>query len=281
MRSTTIVVSVFLLLGRASSLRMGAMPLSVQSAGASQSTSAALISRRGLLAAGGALSAFSAFCPSVAHADDKQRVVIFGGSGYVGAYASQMLLKEGVEVISVSRKSPEDQAEKVKAILGSSLAVNYEQLDASSSDLAQVLKGASAVISCVGIAPGGANQRDGNGLVNAKIADAAKAAGVEKFVYLGVASELSNGPIKFIFGDYVKGKAEAEAAVKKDFGSAALVIKPGIIAGAPPGEIRPPGPPGMTPVAVQAVASAVVAGALGQKSGFIDGNDAITAAVSP
>ena len=38
-------------------------------------------------------------------------------------------------------------------------------------------------------------------------------------MYLGVASELANGPIKFIFGDYVKGKAEAEAAVAKDFGT--------------------------------------------------------------
>jgi hypothetical protein len=34
-----------------------------------------------------------------------------------------------------------------------------------------------------------------------------------------VASELANGPIKFVFGDYVKGKAEAEAAVTNDFGT--------------------------------------------------------------
>ena len=120
-----------------------------------------------------------------------------------------------------------------------------------------------------------------------------QAAGIGRFVYLGVASELANGPIKFIFGDYVKGKAEAEAAVTKDFGTttsmahaqhihthgtcsahalhmhctctahalhmlvltggtlstryllsplpgaAALVLKPGIIGGAPPGETDP------------------------------------------
>ena len=41
--------------------------------------------------------------------------------------------------------------------------------------LTGVLAGATAVISCVGIAPGGANQRAGNGAVNARIADAAKA----------------------------------------------------------------------------------------------------------
>lgn len=145
--------------------------------------------------------------------------------------------------------------------------------------MGSVVTGASAVISCIGIAPGGANMKDGNGLVNVRIADASKAAGVPKLVYLGLASELANSPIKFVFGDYVKGKAEAEAAVAKDYGAdAALVIKPGIIAGGPPGEVRPPGPPGMTPVPVEAVARAAVAGALGDKVGKVDGNAAIVAA---
>ena len=63
----------------------------------------------------------------------------------------------------------------------------------------------------------------------------------------------------------------------KAFGGSALVLEPGIIAGAPPGEIRPPGPPGMSPVSVEAVAKAAVAGALGLKSGKVDGNDAIAA----
>ena len=44
-----------------------------------------------------------------------------------------------------------------------------------------------------------------------------------------------------------------------------------------PGEIRPPGPPGMAPVSVEAVAAAAVAGALGKKSGSVDGNAAIAA----
>lgn len=218
--------------------------------------------------------AFVSTSPAVAATD---KVVIFGGSGYVGAHAAQMLLGQGAEVVSVSRKSAADQADKVKAILGTGLKLDYVSLDASTADLTSVLSGATAVISCVGIAPGGANQRAGNGAVNVRIADAAKAAGIGRFVYLGVASELANGPIKFVFGDYVKGKAEAEAAVTNDFGAAALVLKPGIIGGAPPGEIRPPGPPGMAPVSVEAVAAAAVAGALGKKSGSVDGNAAIAA----
>ena len=215
-----------------------------------------------------------------ASAADKPKVVVFGGSGYVGAYAAQMLYGKGASVVSVSRKSPAEQAEKVTAILGTPLPVQYVQLDAISGDLSSVMGGASAVISCVGIAPGGTNMRDGNGLANVRIASAAKAAGVGKFVYLGLASELAASPIKFVFGDYVKGKAEAEAAVGTSFGAEALVIKPGIIAGGPPGEVRPPGPPGMTPVPVEAVARAAVSGALGDTVGKLDGNMAIVTAAA-
>jgi len=228
-----------------------------------------------------AAAALSAVAVPAVHAESKGKVVVFGGAGYVGAYASQLLVQQGYSVVSVSRKTPAEQAEKVKAILGVALpGVDYRSLDASSAELSGVLQGASAAISCVGIAPGGSNMRNGNGAVNVRIADAVKAAGIGRFVYVGVASELANSPAKFVLGDYFKGKAEAEAAVAKDFGDAALVIKPAIIAGGPPGEIRPPGPPGLTPVAVEAVAKAAVAGALGQKSGKIDGNDAITKAAA-
>ena len=264
-----------------------------------------LFDRRSVVSLAPAAALYASLPGRAANAADGAKIVVVGGAGYVGAYVDQLLLKEGCTVVSVSRSTAAEQAEKVKKILGSSLAgVEFLSLDASTADLSGAFKGASAVISCVGVAPGGANQRAGNGrrfqpptrsgrcdrigsrvcaplrtgAVNVRIADAAKAAGVDKFVYLGVASELANGPAKFLLGDYLKGKAEAEAAVFKDYGESALVIKPGIIAGAPPGEIRPPGPPGMTAVSAEAVARAAVAGALGKKTGKIDGNDAIIAA---
>jgi len=208
-----------------------------------------------------------------------KRVVVFGGSGYVGSYVDQLLLSQGYKVVSVSRSSVSDQADKIAKILGKPLvgSIEYVSLDASTDDLGSVLKDASVVVSCVGVAPGGKNQRSGNGAVNVRLADASKASGsCKRFVYVSVASELANGPAKFLLGDYLKGKAEAEAAVIKDFGSSdSLVVKPAIIAGGPPGELRPPGPPGVKPAAVEDVAKAVVAGALGQKSGVVDGNVAI------
>lgn len=56
-------------------------------------------------------------------------------------------------------------------------------------------------MSCVGISPGSKDQRDGNGLVNTRIAKAAKTAGVPKLIYIGVSSALANGPAKFLLGD--------------------------------------------------------------------------------
>lgn len=240
------------------------------------------LNRRSVLSLAGralpsAAVAFS-FSSRANSADGKPKVVVLGGAGYVGAYVDRLLLQEACDVVSVSRSSPAAQADKVKLLLGSDLPIEYKSLDASVADLSGVMAGASAVISLVGIAPGGPNQRDGNGLVNIRIADAAKAAGVGRFVYVGVASDLANGPAKFLFGDYIKGKAEAEAAITKIFGSSALVVKPVIISGGPPGELRPPGPPGVTPVPVEAVAKVVVAGALGNLSGKIDGNGAIVSA---
>ena len=73
--------------------------------------------------------------------------------------------------------------------------------------------------------------------------------------------------------------APKSAAIAADFGAEkSLVLRPAILAGGPPGETRPPGPPGFAAVSVDAVASAAVAGALGKRSGVLDGAAGINAA---
>ena len=154
------------------------------------------------------------FFSQPALAQEKGKIVVFGGSGYVGSHVDQLLAKDGYQVVSVSRSSPSDQATKVQNILGTVPPnVEFMSLDANKDDLSSVLQGANAVVSCVGALPGSPNQRDGNGAVNRKIANASKAAGIQRFVYISVASDLANGPAKFLLGDYFKGKAEAESAV--------------------------------------------------------------------
>ena len=239
------------------------------------------VDRRSALAGFGALS----LAPVAASAADKkkggkQKVVVLGGSGYVGAHVAALLAAEGCDVVAASRASADAQAARAKQMLGGAAlppTVSFATVDASADDLAALLAGASAVVSCVGVVPGGKNQLNGNGAVNVRIADAAKAAGVPSFVYVSVASAISNGPGKLLFGDYVKGKAQAEAAVSRDFGASSLIIRPAIILGGPPG---PPGPPGIPPVTVDAVAKTAAAGALGRKFGVLDGANEIVAAAA-
>jgi len=224
-----------------------------------------------------AVTAWTRAAPEVQAAGGK-KVVVFGGAGFVGSRVTNLLIKEGYEVTSVSRSSRTDQTGRVKKFVGTSLeSANYVSLDASKDDLKAdgLLDGADAVISCIGIVPGGENQLAGNGAVNVRIAQASKAAGVPRFVYISVASALSDGPGKFIFGDYMKGKAQAEAAALENFGSAnSLIIKPAVIEG-PGAPAGPPAPPWIRSVNVDAVAKAAVAGALGRQSGILDGTDAI------
>lgn len=138
-------------------------------------------------------------------AGDKGKVVVLGGAGWVGSHVSANLSAKGYKVISISRSSPDLQVERTKSILGKVISdVEYKSLDAGTAsvdELASVMKDSLAVVSCVGISPGSQNQKDGNGLVNTRIAKAAKAARVPKIIYIGVASSLANGPAKFLLGD--------------------------------------------------------------------------------
>ena len=185
-------------------------------------------------------------------------------------------------MVSVSRSSPADQAFKVKANTGSlPTGLTFVQADAATDDLVKIFKGCDAVINCCGVAPGSSDQLDGNGQVNVRVADAAKAAGVPRFVYIGVASDMgvTSGPAKIALGDYFKGKAIAEAATLDDFSAtSSLIVKPAAVKGGPKGESRPPSPPGVAPVTPRTLAKVAVAGALGFQSGVVDGARAIDSA---
>ena len=242
------------------------------------------LDRRSLLGA----AAASVLAPRAASAAGSapSKVVVLGGAGYVGSHVAAQLLDAGVgQVVIASRSSPQAQADRVAANLGwlvggSKLSkLSFVQVDAASGNLGPLLAGAGSVVSCVGVLPGSPTQREGNGAVNVRIADAAKAAGVGRFVYVSVDQQLASSPAKFVLGGYFAGKAEAEAAIAADFGAEkSLVLRPAILAGGPPGETRPPGPPGFAAVSVDAVASAAVAGALGKRSGVLDGAAGINAA---
>ena len=78
--------------------------------------SGTLISRRSLLVVAPSVAAAVAR-PQEALAAGK-KVVVLGGAGYVGSHVAQLLAKEGVQVVSVSRSSAAEQQARTTSVLG-------------------------------------------------------------------------------------------------------------------------------------------------------------------
>lgn len=231
------------------------------------------------------------------------RVVVLGGTGFVGSRVVEALVARGAQVVSISRRGgPGDLASKPW-----SSKVEWVAGDLTGEDLSGVMKGASAVISCIGVI-GGSDEYmlAGNGEANVKAVSEAKAAGVPKFVYVSVASIVADNVDGIALKGYFEGKRQAEAAITAAFPDSSVIVKPSFIYGGDAFVLAPPrvpagygsaiegllssGPikglagvsPGLIaltlapPVSVQSVANAAVAGALGDvPPGKIDGTQAI------
>jgi uncharacterized protein YbjT (DUF2867 family) len=212
-----------------------------------------------------------------------------------------ILSKAGADVFSVSKSG------------GGPGGVALDLADpASAGALAEALQGVDAVVSCVGFNPFGGDEamsRAVNGDANATAAATAAEAGVKRFVYVSVASIVRDvvGDANLMTG-YFEGKKIAESAVANAFAETdALVVKPSFVYGGdafsanPPrvtqqyGEVltkllgsglvkgiadKMPGAIALTlaePVAVDTLARACAAGAVGAAEGVADGTDAIQA----
>lgn len=241
-----------------------------------------------------------------ADATATKKVVVLGGSGFVGSRVVDRLASAGVaEVTSISKSGA--------AVPGASSSVAIDLAAAAASEaLAAAFEGADAVVSCVGCIGGSdEDMRAGNGDANATAIDAAKTAGVPKFVYVSVASIVPDvvGATPLMRG-YFEGKAAAEAALMSAYPdvSSRLVVKPSFIYGGDEFSVNPPrvtkqygdqlvkllgsglvksiaekapGAIALTlaePVSVDDVAAAACAGALGRATtSECDGTDAIKA----
>ena len=228
-----------------------------------------------------------------------QKIAVLGGTGFVGSRVVDILSQAGADVFSVSKSG------------GGPNGVALDLSDpASAGALAEALQGVDAVVSCVGFNPFGGDEamsRAVNGDANAAAAKTAAKAGVKRFVYVSVASIVPEviGGANLMTG-YFEGKTLAESAVSDAFAETnSLVVKPSFVYGGdafsanPPrvtqqyGEMltkilgsgfvksvadKMPGPIALTlaePVAVDEVARACAAGAIGVADGVADGTDAI------
>lgn len=157
----------------------------------------------------------------------EQRVItILGGTGFLGRYVVRRLAKDGFRLRVVSR-NPNDSLELITAGHVGQIALLAGDINDPKS-YAQALKGSYAVINLVGILfdRGKQNFTNIHSLGAEKLAIAAKAAGVQRFIQisaLGVENEAGS--------NYARSKFLGEKAVLRAFPDA-TIIRPSIIFGA-------------------------------------------------
>lgn len=158
-------------------------------------------------------------------ATGKPRIVVFGGNGFIGSEISRAAVQRGCEVISVSRKG-----KPLGEVKGDLRAVNWVKGDVfdAKDEWTKELKGATAVISCIGGFGNNAQMLKINGTANETLVQLAKDNGVDRFVYV---SAFPFTFMKYVIPGYMTGKQHAEHAVERRFGDKGVVLRPGFVYG--------------------------------------------------
>lgn len=160
-----------------------------------------------------------------------RRVLVVGGSGFVGTRVLRSALSQGLSVASLSRLGAPESAANDPRLAN----VEWLKGDAlqSSESIREAVAGCDAVISCLGAFGSNDYMHKINGAANAALASIAKEQNVDRFVYVS-ASEIrpvSRAMAAAGYEGYYAGKLQAESAVEHHFGSAGLILRPGPIYG--------------------------------------------------
>ena len=150
-----------------------------------------------------------------------QLVTVFGGSGFLGRYVVQALLKSGARVRIAARDPRGALYLKTQGGLGQTqfVAADIRKTDT----VARALAGSYGVVNLVGILKGDFQAFHVDGARN--VAEAAAAAGVKALVQV---SAIGADPLSP--SAYGKSKGEGEAAVRAAF-AAATILRPSIVFG--------------------------------------------------
>ncbi|XP_060207681.1 uncharacterized protein At1g32220, chloroplastic-like isoform X2 [Lycium barbarum] len=152
-----------------------------------------------------------------------ERIVVLGGSGFVGSAICKAAVSEGIEVISLSRSGRPSYSgswvDQVTWITGDVFYANWDE----------VLVGATAVVSSLGGFGSDEQMQRINGEANVVAVDAAKEYGTPKFIFISVHDY--NLPSFLLQSGYFTGKRKAESEVCSKFPNSGVVLRPGFIYG--------------------------------------------------
>ncbi|EFJ48658.1 hypothetical protein VOLCADRAFT_60325, partial [Volvox carteri f. nagariensis] len=154
------------------------------------------------------------------------KLLVFGGRGFVGSNVCKEAVGTGLSVLGVSRSGTpplvrEPWVDAVEWVRGNAL---------EPQTFARHLEGADAVVSCIGGFGTNEEMLKVNGAANVSLIEAARAAGVKRFVF--ISAHIPNIPlIDAVLGGYIRGKQAAEESLRIQFPSTGVVLRPGVIYG--------------------------------------------------
>lgn len=153
----------------------------------------------------------------------QQKMVVFGGAGFIGRHVVQALAAQGYQVIVPTRDVTSAQFLKVSGAVGQVVPVAW-----GGGDCAPLLRGATGVVNLIGILfeRGRNNFEAIHAALPRRIAQAAQAAGVRAFVHISAIGADASSPAA-----YARSKARGEAGVREIF-PAATILRPSVLFGA-------------------------------------------------
>ncbi|KAK8938676.1 hypothetical protein KSP39_PZI011365 [Platanthera zijinensis] len=152
-----------------------------------------------------------------------ERIVVLGGTGFVGSAICKAAVSKGIEVVSLSRSGRPSYTDSwIDQVTWMAGDVFYARWD-------EVLVGATAVISTLGGFGNEEQMKKINGEANILAVDAAKDYGVPKFVLISVHDY--NLPSFLLSSGYFTGKRKAESEVLSKYPSSGVVLRPAFIYG--------------------------------------------------
>ncbi|MBI1326965.1 MAG: NAD(P)H-binding protein [Alphaproteobacteria bacterium] len=151
-------------------------------------------------------------------------ICVFGGTGFVGRYIVQALARAGYRIKVVTRHAEKAYFLRTYGVVGQ--VVPFEADYTHEADLAEALRGAYAVVNCLGVLYETSKQKfnDIHNHVPELIARHAVKEGVQKFVHIS-ALACERGQSR-----YAQTKHSGEEAVAREF-SGAVILRPSVIFG--------------------------------------------------